>query len=138
MPTTINKFKKELNNLGLYGDYSQDARTIIYAHNIKDIKKVPDIFFECYNIWLFVSLVNDQIKIYKEYNNVLTEKDRLKYEKNINDIKLKLSQIEHTEDTLSKYLSKLQFIYNNLSTGKIIDEVYYLESTGHVLIKYDV
>ena len=135
---SLNKFKKELNNLGLYGDYSPDASTVIYAHNIPDIKKIPDIFFECFDIWDFVSIIREQIEIYKEHNNTLSEKDRLKYEKNINDIKLKLSQIEHTEDLLSKYLSKLQFIYNNLSTGKIIDEVYYLESNGHILIKYDL
>lgn len=133
---SLNKFKKELNKLGLYGDYSSDAITIIYAHNTEDIKKIPNIFFECFDIWDFVSIIREQIEIYKEHNNTLSEKDRVKYEKYINDIKLKLSQIEHTEDLLNIYLTKLQFIYNNLAVNKTIDEVYYLESNGHVLIKF--
>lgn len=133
---SLNKFKKELNKLGLYGDYSPDAITIIYAHNTEDIKKIPNIFFECFDIWDFVSIIREQIEIYKEHNNTLSEKDRVEYEKSINDIKLKLSKIEHTEDSLNIYLAQLQFIYNNLAVNKTIDEVYYLESNGHVLIKF--
>jgi len=108
--TTYNKFKKELRKKGLYGDYSPEATIILYGDYVinHDINDIIDKYFEYINVF---ELFND-----------FFSKD------GILDIREQLTKVEFTEENIQPILDKLKDIIK-------VEEIYFLEDSGHVLIK---
>ena len=108
--TTYKKFKQELRKKGLYGDYSTEALIILYGDYVinHDINDIIDKYFEYISVFEFIDDFFDK-------NEII-------------DIRDKLTKLEFTEDNIQPILDKLKDIIK-------VEEIYFLEDTGHVLIK---
>ena len=114
--TTYNKFKKELRKKGLYGDYSTEALIILYGDYVinHNIENIIDCYTEYYDVFEFINDFFDK-------NEII-------------DIRDKLTKLEFTEDNIQPILDDIKDTMNEIEETPI-ESIYFLEDTGHVLIK---